>query len=212
MSPIVRKFKSFASKVKFLIVESDETGFKPFQEFFLMLMKFSGFHVFLASKNRVFMLLVFSLPILAALSSLRIVWCYSGNTEEVFMCVNTAMIVIQAVVKMVKFFRSRERILKMMESINKNAQEPEIENENREILLNGFKKTRFFTLLTTISIHFAYFSIVGYPILLWLVMGQHKLTMNLELPFTDHTEFNGWIINYIFGFICIHNGVYISIG
>jgi hypothetical protein len=83
-------------------------------------------------------------------------------------------------------------------------------SDYRDIGIKSFKSTRKFVISYAIMITTSTFNLLLYPLLAAILTNHLMLSVNLELPWTNHKDFNGWIINYCYScFYASQTGLFV---
>lgn len=80
----------------------------------------------------------------------------------------------------------------------------------RGIALKFYKTTRKFVIFYTIMIAASLINLLLYPLIAAILTDRLMLSVNLELPCTDHNNFVGWIVNYCYScFYASQTGLFV---
>lgn len=205
-------------KVKFLFRQTKcETGFEAFQEYFFILLNLSGFNVlrkgfFSGVRNRALIIFISLLPVFGALASVRVVWKYFDDVEEMATGSISCLIIFQLIPKMIELLVHREDHREMMAIVARKTGALKNNSDYRDVGVENFNRARVYILLTSISFISALISLHLYPFFPMLIKNEYKLGPNMELPGTHHKEPIGWLINYIFCLVMASSTAFLILG
>lgn len=204
-------------RLKPLYQRSDLTCFKPFEQYFTFLLTISGFNVlrndFLsASWSRYVVGLVFSLPVIGVLSSFLVIWKYNSDFEELIMGTITLIMCVQVISKIVELLMHRKDHCEMIKTVVEQTKDLERDRKFHEAGVMNYRRALFYISTSSVAYLSALASLSIYPIFAFVVNGRLKLSVDVEIPGTNHNQPLGFAINYTYSTMLSTIGCLIILG
>lgn len=208
---------SLKEQVNFLFKKIDSTGFKKIREYFFYVLSLSGFNILreefhARTVDRIRIIFVVMMPLLGIVGSLRVLWKYYFDIEEAITSLIVCIMMLQLVPKMIELYIHRDIHREILGTIEKSTEVLQEDREYKDSGLTNINFARSYIRLTSISYLAALASLLVYPFYPLIFKGEYKLAANIELPFTDHKEEIGWIINYIVSSVLTSMGCLLILG